>query len=851
MKNKERYFFTFCWVIFFCYFSSDFLNAKSSIEFYSQPSQLALKNLNNILNYKSSTRKIFPLIGEWNIYEQEKKIKIGSINIPAVYHVNQSYIFSKKFPKIENSTSHYRLHLDGINGYSHIRINHRLFFKGNNNYLPIRLLLDSNLLNDSTNLLEIKIEKNRDYKNRIPSWFPINLPRIDYGIPGNVYLEVLPPVNISEINAKLESEANNLLLFLDLNLEMPSNMTNNIFLDLKIFSKNNLVWQDQKILQISFEAEKNTKLQLLIPKLEPWSPENPNCYQLKLSIKRNNTLLDETWHNLSFSEPFYKNKHIFLNDEPLYINGINYINQDSKGISIPNAKLYKKDLEKIKSMGFNAIRVPFYPQSSLFYSITDSLGLLVFQDLPFPFVYKYNSKDSLLNLSHSKYVTNFLKIATQHPSVVCIGFPEYLETKVSAHTLKNAANQILKKNFLAYRTTPIKLNEEQNSFPVSVFEVLERNHLEESLKSLQNIFPRNFPVLLSGLSKPTSYRMDSITSAYDLQQIISLNTILNQENWQKQISGKFILTYSDFYLETPALQVSPENDFTLNTVGLTNLQRELKPEVKHFEQKKYITSQETKKIIEKKDIGQFSFILFGLVNLLMFMFLYRSQVDFKQNIHRAIKRPYGFFIDLYERRHIQYVDSFFLLCILAFNGAIITGSILYYFRNNLFLDYILSILLLSKDLKLTVCHLIWKPHLSVPFLSIILMFIVILFTIPIKIISLFTEPRIRIRQAIATSTWAASHFVLLLPVGMFFYNLLLVFNSYWILFAVLLYFHIWYLKRWQNGTRVMTEQPFSRVFLFSFATFIIAGMGYFYFLQNKIELIQHLKFLINLFHLVN
>jgi hypothetical protein len=368
---------------------------------------------------------------------------------------------------------------------------------------------------------------------------------------------------------------------------------------------------------------------------------------------------------------------------------------------------------------------------------------------------------------------------------------------------------------------------------------------------MEKKIPWSLPVYIGGSSKAISYRADSDTITHDLKQMTELYRRIAQKPWRDKSAGHFILTFTDYILEMPSLQAGPDDNFRLNTLGIYDMERNLKKEVEKNIKSDWRVMGGSDSAVEKKQIGNYIFIIFGLINFFVFLILYRSFIEFRKNIFRAIRRPHGFFTDLQERRLISYEQSFYLMTILSINAAVMIGGIFYFFRNNLFFDYILSIFLPTVSLKFFACQIIWKPIILIPFLVVTIMLIFLLLAIPIKLVTILRKPKIRVRQAIATSTWAGAPFLLLLPFGMFFYNLLVVMNSYWILLSILLYFHVWYSIRWLNGTRVMALLSSARVFLYALIMFVIFFGFIFYYLQDKIDLLTHIDFLIHLgfFHI--
>ncbi len=189
-----------------------------------------------------------------------------------------------------------------------------------------------------------------------------------------------------------------------------------------------------------------------------------------------------------------------------------------------------------------------------------------------------------------------------------------------------------------------------------------------------------------------------------------------------------------------------------------------------------------------------------------------------------------------------------LLLVIALNGAIVLSSLGFFFRNNLIFDYLLSLVFFGAKQKEFVAQLIWHQSYFIIFATLAIIVSFFLFALPIKLLSFFGESRVPFRQALAISIWSASPFVFLIPLGIFLYNLLLTMKSYWILIGVLLYFHVWFVFRWINGARVLTEFLYSRIWLIvSGCGFILAG-GIFYFYQQKIMLFNHLVFIFHLFY---
>lgn len=118
------------------------------------------------------------------------------------------------------------------------------------------------------------------------------------------------------------------------------------------------------------------------PKL--WSPENPYLYKVVTSlVDKSGKITDEIVNPLGFRwYSFDANKGFFLNGKPYKIMGASR-HQDHKGIgnALPDA-IHVSDLQLLKEMGGNFLRVAHYPQDPAVMEACDRLGLLAAVETP-------------------------------------------------------------------------------------------------------------------------------------------------------------------------------------------------------------------------------------------------------------------------------------------------------------------------------------------------------------------------------------------------------------------------------------------------------------------------------------
>ncbi len=115
-----------------------------------------------------------------------------------------------------------------------------------------------------------------------------------------------------------------------------------------------------------------------------WSPEQPNLYDLlvQLTDKAGN-LLDEISQPVGFKwVAISANKEFMLNGKPYKLKGASR-HQDFKNIgnALTNA-MHVQDIELMKAMGCNFIRIAHYPQDPAIYEACDRLGLIAWSEIP-------------------------------------------------------------------------------------------------------------------------------------------------------------------------------------------------------------------------------------------------------------------------------------------------------------------------------------------------------------------------------------------------------------------------------------------------------------------------------------
>jgi beta-galactosidase len=131
--------------------------------------------------------------------------------------------------------------------------------------------------------------------------------------------------------------------------------------------------------ELAFQQNENFKNPIL------WSPDTPYLYEVvtKIVDVKTNEILDETVNPLGFRWfEFDADKGFFMNGKHYKLIGTNR-HQDYLGIgnAVPDA-LQIKDVELLKAMGGNFLRIAHYPQDPVILEACDRLGIITTIEIP-------------------------------------------------------------------------------------------------------------------------------------------------------------------------------------------------------------------------------------------------------------------------------------------------------------------------------------------------------------------------------------------------------------------------------------------------------------------------------------
>ena len=124
------------------------------------------------------------------------------------------------------------------------------------------------------------------------------------------------------------------------------------------------------------------KTNLQIPDPEFWTPKDPNLYILKVTLKKDETIIDEFFTQFGIRKVSTEENKFLLNDKVVFLTGAaRHEDHPVYGRSMPTGVIYD-DMQIVKNYNINFLRTAHYPNHPFTYLTADRLGITVMEEIP-------------------------------------------------------------------------------------------------------------------------------------------------------------------------------------------------------------------------------------------------------------------------------------------------------------------------------------------------------------------------------------------------------------------------------------------------------------------------------------
>jgi beta-galactosidase len=306
-------------------------------------------------------------------------------------------------------------------------INGRHIFHHIGGYLPFTIDLSGELHFDKPNTIRVKLN---NYDNPISG--PKPLEQLDFNTYGGLYrnvnliikphLHITDPISANEVGSGgLAVEYVNVSKA-SAHIRIRTHVKNDTAGSAVFTIQQVLKYEDDEVavssnsysLDPGAAQQFSQNIEISAPAL--WHPHHPHLYSLTTQVMINDQAIDFVENNIGIrSIAFNKDNQLLINGEKIFLRGINrHQEYPYVGYALSDQAQYR-DAVKIKSAGFDYVRVAHYPMSSAFMRAADELGLMVLNAIP---GWQYSSKSEQFTEQIIQTCRDMIRRDRNHASVL-------------------------------------------------------------------------------------------------------------------------------------------------------------------------------------------------------------------------------------------------------------------------------------------------------------------------------------------------------------------------------------------------------------------------------------------------
>ncbi|MHA1673265.1 MAG: glycoside hydrolase family 2 protein [Promethearchaeota archaeon] len=169
----------------------------------------------------------------------------------------------------------------------------------------------------------------------------------------------------------------------------------------------------EEIDEESEDDELNSSIRIGLHSPSLWSPESPELYSIKIHL---NGIDEDKEVRFGVRQIEARGPYLYLNNKPIRLRGSSMHEERMPyGRHYPN-ELRRKEIIKMKALGFNALRTGHYPHDEKLLHYADEEGLLILEEIPLYWNCDFRNPETL-KIASSMFHT-LIKRDFNHPSVI-------------------------------------------------------------------------------------------------------------------------------------------------------------------------------------------------------------------------------------------------------------------------------------------------------------------------------------------------------------------------------------------------------------------------------------------------
>ena len=766
-----------------------------------------------------------PLSGTWHL--QKGKDQAFQVDVPGCWPSGEGVVTLSTTFRIPEEFQNRHLHLVfwGARRHLSIKVNGRLVEAWDADWPTFDVELPRWLLRfDRPNDLEVEVNDELSARQSIPLKPKLYDPIPYSGLFSDVALVAGPNVGVEDLDWGVRFKDNystadwtiSFSLHNFRNANIDSVVAQKLSVHAEWVSPDGLTKGRSEPFNVTIDAVERIQGEVrgTIEHAKLWTMDDPNLYNFRLVFQQQ----DSTWFiplQFGLNEIKWEPEGVLLNGKRIQIRGIDLRQETSAhGIALTTDEV-RSDLERIRNLGFNLVRIigaPPHPSTS---HICDELGLLLVPQLGLRGVPETIFRFGPFHDRLSKMLTSMVRREGMHPSIAAWGLISWApptEAMVNdIGQLASGINKIDQRPLMAGFAVNGSLE-----LPDHVVGVAERSPYL-TYKPLTPMRSRAEPWLIGGLGSfatRQSLAEDSIRG-----QVRQSDALLHQLKAARAMpsAGFIIDAYADRFSALPMLIAGGERQNNEIARGLMTGSRE-----KRIAWQKVGDAMGQLRIeAPTLEMPQPEFpIIFPLATMAVGGFLLlmmRQNNVFRHNLQRMFAHTHGFFVDIRDKRYFQSGQTFIVAFLYSASIAIMEAGWLHHSRSDFSLDYLLTLVIPFPQVKARLVEWAWQPLQGILAFTLINFIGLVLLAFLLRIISIPFRGSLSMKQTFSLVAWASTNYLMLIPLSLIHYRFL---DFNWFVLATLvLYglFTIWFLARIVSMIRIgyrVTIQTAWVIFLF-------------------------------------
>ncbi|WP_342562252.1 glycoside hydrolase family 2 TIM barrel-domain containing protein [Paenibacillus sp. FSL R7-0345] len=365
---------------------------------------------------------------------------------------------------------HNRVYIEfqGANSVADVYLNGMHIGQHRGGYSAFRFDLTAYLQFGAPNLLAVKVDN-----SALEDVYPL---RADFTFYGGIYRDVnliiLNPVHIDlldhgsagvyVVQEKVTAEAAQLRIHTRIANDSPEEGKTRLWVELldKAGAVAGVSGAEVKLAAGDTSA---VDLAITIPKPLLWDAvPDAHLYQAKVSLQRYNDTIDELL--IPFGVRYFRvdpAEGLYLNGRPVRLQGVSR-HQDRKDMGWAiTAQQHEEDMELIREIGANSIRLAHYQHDQYFYDLCDSAGMVVWAEIPF---ITRMSETDLTGANAKSQMVELIRQNYNHPSILFWGIQN--EIQIGSKNVEQVRQVVRELNELTRQEDPTRLTTMANMFIV-------------------------------------------------------------------------------------------------------------------------------------------------------------------------------------------------------------------------------------------------------------------------------------------------------------------------------------------------------------------------------------------------